>query len=165
MNKLDLNKVKEMTNNKIGYDCFMNEEHRRTKAIKRTIMTFSIIMFMCVSLVTVNALTDNGIVKLFTGKATINGQEQEVKSYIQINYTGEAVPGDGPCGWVTLNPEPHNVICVESEEANLKTCINDAKEITKVEMNYDEKTKHPTDCTITYIDINDQEQKDYIDMK
>lgn len=162
MNKLDLNKLKEMTNNKIGYDCFMNEEHRRNKTIKRTIMTFSIIMFMFVSLVTVNALTDNGIVKLFTGKATINGQEKDVTSKVQIYYTGEKDPNDKSCIAKPINPESHNAICVESEEANLKECIGDAKEILKVVMNYDEKTKHPIDCTITYIDINDQEQTDYI---
>ena len=162
MNKLDLNKVKEMTNNKIGYDCFINEEHRRTKAIKRTVMTFSIIMFMCVSLVTVNALTDNGIIKLFTGKAMINGEEKDVKSYLEVYYTGDPDPNDMR---VVINKISHNSLCVESEDAKLKVCLTDAKEVLKVEMNYDEKNKHPTDWTITYIDINDQEQTDYVELK
>lgn len=160
MNKLNLDKVKEMTNNKIGYDSFMEEEHSRNKRIKKTVLSLSIVMFMFISLVSVNALTDNGIIKLFTGKATINGEEKDVKSYIQIYYTGEPDPNDLKA---VINKKAHNELCVESEEAKMKVCFTDAKEILKVEMNYDKKLNHPTDYTITYIDINDQVQVEHID--
>ena len=121
-------------------------------------------MFIFVSLASVNALTNNGIIKLFTGKAIINGKEKDVNSYIQTFYVGDVLEGDGK-SYITVNKVPKQGLCLKSNEVNQEICIVDAKEILNIEMNYDEITKHPTNYTVTYIDLNNNKQIDYINFE
>lgn len=158
MNKINVDKIIENTNNKIGISRFMNEEHSKQIIHKRMIMSISIFLFLFTSLATVNALTDNGIIKLFTKPAIINGKEEKIDSYINNYEIGDCV--DEKCH-LMINKIEKQDLCVKSDIANQEICVAEVKEITSVEMNYDENTKHPIDCKINFIDINDNEQELY----
>ena len=164
MSKLNVENIKKMTSNKIGIDQFLTEERSRNINFKKTTSILGIVMFIFVSLASVNALTNNGIIKLFTGKAIINGKEKDVNSYIQTFYVGDVLEGDGK-SYITVNKVPKQGLCLKSNEVNQEICIVDAKEILNIEMNYDEITKHPTNYTVTYIDLNNNKQIDYINFE
>lgn len=62
MSKIDTFKIKEMTNQLIGYDNFKMEEDMRKKKYKKiALFTLGFVLFGG-SVVTVNALTNNGVV-------------------------------------------------------------------------------------------------------
>ena len=70
------NKVKELTNFKIGYENFEREEQKRNKKIKNSIFSILVVGLLVGGGFTVNALTDNSIGKTIDRiiSVTFNGK-------------------------------------------------------------------------------------------
>lgn len=81
MSNIDLNKIKEMTNNKIGYSNYEKEECMRKKNLKYGIYCMSICFLLVIGAITVNAATNNGIINFFTRIIKVNNQEKEATIY------------------------------------------------------------------------------------
>lgn len=87
MSRLDLNKIKQMTNNKIGYSNYESEEFMKKKRIKLVIYCVSIFFLLILGTITVNAATNNSIIEFVTKIIKVNGTEKEGKIYITDGET------------------------------------------------------------------------------
>lgn len=63
MSNVNINRILEKTNNKIGYDNFESEENRRKMKIKKSLYLLTGIAVLSIGTLSVNALTDNSITK------------------------------------------------------------------------------------------------------
>lgn len=76
MSKPNINKILNMTNNKIGYANFEREETMKKKKMKKVLYAFMGISILSVSTLSVNALTDNSLGKAIDNlvKVKVNGK-------------------------------------------------------------------------------------------
>lgn len=77
---MNTNNIKKRTNQLIGYENFRKEEEKRMKKMKNYMIVLGITTVFLGSAVTVNAMTDNGIVNKVKDalelKVKINGQDK-----------------------------------------------------------------------------------------
>lgn len=77
MSRLDIDKIVEMTNNKIGYDLFKKEERMRKYKMKKVFCIFMGVFILLIGTISVDALTDNSIGKAIDNfvNVTVNGKD------------------------------------------------------------------------------------------
>ena len=77
MSKTNINKILEMTNDKIGYANFEREETMKKAKMKKVLYGFMGVCVLTIGTVSVNALTDNSITKAIDNlsKVKVNGED------------------------------------------------------------------------------------------
>lgn len=126
MNKIDTNKIKEMTNLKISYDIFMREEDLRKYKMKKIMFSFAFCFLAIVGTVSLDALTDNSI---------SNG----IKDFFKIKVNGE----------------DYNANCEKTENGTYKCDIKDQlKDGTEVIFEVSDDNINNVNANITDDEIN-----------
>ncbi|MDE6141238.1 MAG: hypothetical protein K2G03_01405 [Bacilli bacterium] len=97
MSKININRVVEATNYKIGYANFEREENMKKKRSKKTMYVLMGVGILTVGTVSVNALTDNYIGKTIDNlKVKVNGESynsnctkrEDGSIYCKVGNTG-----------------------------------------------------------------------------
>lgn len=99
MDRIDTNKIKEMTNLKVSYDIFIREEDLRKHKMKKIVFGFTFCFLVIAGTISLDALTDNSI---------SNG----IKDFFKIKVNGE----------------DYNAKCDRTENGTYKCNINDKLE-------------------------------------
>lgn len=137
MDNVNLQKIKEMTNKKIGYSNYEKEEFMRKKFFKYGIYSISICCLLAVGTITVNAATNNGIINFINRVIKVNGQEKEASIYTE----GGDVFYDERTGEYITNTESK---CIEyspfanSKESTSVICFPLDTEFDEIEIYYDD---------------------------
>lgn len=138
MSKTNINKILEMTNDKIGYANFEREETMKKKQMRKVLYGFMGVCVLTIGTVSVNALTDNSI-----GKA--------IENFSKIKVNGET----------------YNSTCTEKDDGSISCKVGDTGveyEIFEEGKNYDYDIDITTDDdgkTLTEsIEIKDKNKTD-----
>lgn len=132
MSKIDTEKIKEITKEKIAYANFEREEKMKKNRIAK-IITFIFILgiFVCGTL-TVNALTDNAIINSVKDalKIKVNGKEynsncvDDGNGMITCNISKE-VTGNGSESSITISKDYIDKIEAEYTDEGMSITINE----------------------------------------
>ena len=138
MSKTNINKILEMTNDRIGYANFEREETMKKKQMKKIFYGFMGVCILTIGTVSVNALTDNSITKAIDNLSKVK-----------------------------VNGEDYNSTCTEKEDGSISCKVGDTGviyEIPEEGQNYDYDIDITTDdngSTITEsIEISDKNKTD-----
>lgn len=137
MSNINLQKIKEMTNKKIGYSNYEKEVFMRKKVLKCSIYSISICCLLAIGTITVNAMTDNGIVNFISKMIKVNGEEKKASIYT----TGGDVGYDKCNGKYITNTESK---CIEyspfadSKDNTSTLCFPLDTEFDEIEIYYDD---------------------------
>lgn len=119
---IDTEKIKKMTNERIGYDLFEKEEKLKTMKFKKSMLVASIFAFCIMGTITVNAATDGKVVEEIKNIFTIKVNGDEKNSNCTKNSDGtitckidKNVTGDEDIE-ITVNEE--NINSIEASRDN-----------------------------------------------
>ena len=83
MNKIDTQKIKDITNQLIGYENFKMEEKMKKNKLRNIAFIFIVIILLGISTMTVNALTNNAVdeaIKKIIPFKVINKNDEDIKN-------------------------------------------------------------------------------------
>ena len=81
MKNIDIESIKNKTNNKIGYYNFKEESIKKSQIRKGICTALSIVLILTISTFTVNAATNNGIVNLINKIIKVNNKDTVAEIY------------------------------------------------------------------------------------
>lgn len=81
MKNIDIERIKNKTNNKIGYYNFQEENLQKKRIQQSFLTTLCIVLILTIGTFTVNASTNNGIVNLLNKVIKVNNQEAAAEIY------------------------------------------------------------------------------------
>lgn len=81
MKNIDIERIKNKTNNKIGYYNFKEENRKKWQIPKYICITLCMFLVLAIGTFTVNAATNNGIINLLNKIIKVNGKEAAAEIY------------------------------------------------------------------------------------
>jgi hypothetical protein len=82
---IDIDKIKKMTNEKIGYANFQEERQKRKKKDKCVLFISGLLFLIIITSLSVNAATNNGILNLVKKLIKVNGESKNAYIYDDYN--------------------------------------------------------------------------------